>query len=66
MIDDTKFEESDLEERNGNAINFNHQINTRRSLLCIITAFQLLSGQGKFYFIFKKIHLSDTDLHNFF
>ncbi|CAB4424732.1 unnamed protein product [Rhizophagus irregularis] len=47
MIDDTKFEESDLEERNGNAINFNHPINTRRSLLCIITAFQLLSGQGE-------------------
>ncbi|GBC01545.1 hypothetical protein RclHR1_04220013 [Rhizophagus clarus] len=45
MIDDTKFEGSDLEENN--ALNSDHQINTRRSLLCIITAFQLLSGQGE-------------------
>jgi len=42
MVDDTKLEDSDLEE-----INAKSQIKTRRSLLCIITAFQLLSGQGK-------------------
>ncbi|RIA93574.1 nucleolar complex-associated protein [Glomus cerebriforme] len=45
MIDDTKLEDSDLEE--SNAISFTYRIKTRRSLLCIITAFQLLSGQGE-------------------
>ena len=41
MVDDTKLEDSDLEE-----VNAKSQINTRKSLLCVITAFQLLSGQG--------------------
>jgi hypothetical protein len=43
MVDDTKFEDSNLEEINAESFTY------RRSLLCIITAFQLLSGQGKIF-----------------